>query len=202
MPLNHVSLWRISDDNPITYVSTIDVEPSDKHAIKSDNIRDLKIHPTLPILAVIQHSNIVKIYMFSHDGNQIELIETFNNGDSIVGSISFHPTEPILATGSAGKTIKFWNCDLLSVSWHKKNALTHSGIASTLIDRLTALPKEIWQHRPNKLKLESAISERIGSIPKDDPNKVSKLADRFEEIGPRDPMEEVDGGARLRKYNI
>ena len=198
--LNQVCIWSISSDNPIPYASVIPVDRSNKYY---NTIGILKIHPSLPILAVIkERSNIVKIYKFSDNGSQVELIETLNNGESIVESIDFHPTQPILAIGSVGKTIKFWNCEILSAEWHKRNAITRSAIASTVIDKLTTLPTTIWQNPDHKKRFESDISHRIGAISKVDPDKVSKIADRFEEIGSREstvPMEEVDGGANIFK---
>ena len=75
--LNQVCIWSISSDNPIPYASVIPVDRSNKYY---NTIGILKIHPSLPILAVIkERSNIVKIYKFSDNGSQVELIETLNN---------------------------------------------------------------------------------------------------------------------------
>ena len=176
--IHQIYFWKISNTNPIPTASIIQGE---------GRIIDFKIHSSLPILAVViviydsilhNATNTVKIYMFSDEVGYPKLIETIDNGDRSSSFIDFHPTQPILAITS-GKTIKFWNCEILSQQWHKTNALTRAGIASTLIGKMATEPSKMFKN----LNREAEISKRTGAISKTDPDKVSKTADRFEGIG-------------------
>jgi WD40 repeat protein len=94
----------------------------------AENLRilvpDLSIHPTLPILAIFNRGNNVYYlrYRYNSDNSDVDLSERFiftlqGHVDFVV-SVAFHPTLPILATGSEDNTAKLWrfNPDYSSAS--------------------------------------------------------------------------------------
>jgi WD40 repeat protein len=113
---NNAKLWRLSDDNSsATCVATLNVNDSTFYSVA--------FHPTAPLLATTINTprdrfneNTVKIWRFSPDGsvenNMLSTcVATLNDqGDHVnfINSVSFHPTAPLLATGSSDFCAKIW----------------------------------------------------------------------------------------------
>jgi WD40 repeat protein len=91
-----------------------------------ERVCSIDFHPTEPLLVIIIFTKFdgtkpadfnTTLYRISSDYNRVLFIATL--ADFVeVWSIAFHPTLPILATGSYGNTTKFWrlNSDCTSVT--------------------------------------------------------------------------------------
>jgi WD40 repeat protein len=101
-----VKLWRFSlDGSTATCVATL--------AGHSGTVRSVAFHPTAPLLAVGSGSdrfleNTAKLWRFSPDGSTATCVATLAGHRHCVTSVAFHPTAPLLATGSYDNTAKLW----------------------------------------------------------------------------------------------
>jgi WD40 repeat protein len=104
-------LWRFSPDgSTATCVATLKGH--------SDWVRSVAFHPTAPLLATGSLDKTAKLWRFSPDGSTATCVATLaehsgmagHSGSSIYGvySVAFHPTAPLLATGSLDYTAKLW----------------------------------------------------------------------------------------------
>jgi WD40 repeat protein len=108
-----VKLWQLSSDNlSATCVATLDR----RNGGHNDHVRFVAFHPTAPLLATGSDDSTVKLWRLvtTPDGlissaTCVETLDKSNGGHiSYVLSIAFHPTAPLLATGSHDNTVKLW----------------------------------------------------------------------------------------------
>jgi WD40 repeat protein len=103
---NTAKLWRFSPDgSTVTCVATL--------AGHSNWVESVAFHPTLPLLATVKSDFTTKLWRFSPNGsaeNNMRLIcvAILQGHHWWVYSVAFHPTEPLLATGSGDNTVKLW----------------------------------------------------------------------------------------------
>ncbi len=64
-------------------------------------------HPTGSFLATCS-ANFLKLWRFSPDGSALCCVEIKISNRGYIKSVVFHPTEPLLATGSGDNTVKLW----------------------------------------------------------------------------------------------
>jgi WD40 repeat protein len=84
-----------------------------------DWVNSVAFHPVLPLLATGSHDRTAKLWRFDSDGlaedNMSATCVATLEGDSghsdIVNSVAFHPTLPLLATGSDDSSAKLWRFD-------------------------------------------------------------------------------------------
>ncbi len=106
---NTAKLWRF---NP--YGSTlICVATLDAHRSWVDSVA---FHPTLPLLAVASLDSSAQLWRFEPNGSADDnmsatCVSILRGHIESVLSIVFHPTLPLLATGSADHTAKLWRFD-------------------------------------------------------------------------------------------
>ena len=99
-------LWHLSPDN----ASAKCVATLTGH---DDSVRSVAFHPTSPILATGSADKTAKLWRLSPasagtDNASAKCEVTLTGHDDLILSIAFHPTAPIMATGSADKTAKLW----------------------------------------------------------------------------------------------
>jgi WD40 repeat protein len=108
-----VNLWRFSPNgSTVTCVSTLD-SSNNGH---DDSVLSVAFHTTLPLLATCSEDNTAKLWRLVHtsDGSIsaaicVATLDSSNDGHSDgVESVVFHPTLPLLATGSYDRTAKLW----------------------------------------------------------------------------------------------
>ena len=106
-----VRLWQLSPDNSsATCVATLD-QSNGGH---SKSIHSLAFHPMAPLLATGSDDRTVKLWRLvtTPDNSSATCVATLDqsNGghNSGVTSVAFHPSAPLLATGSFDKTVKLW----------------------------------------------------------------------------------------------
>ena len=46
-----------------------------------------------------------------HDAKTLAVLHEFGAHDAAITALAYHPTQPVLATGSADLTIRLWNLD-------------------------------------------------------------------------------------------
>ena len=91
-------LWSFSaDGSAATCVATL--------ARHSSSVLSVAFHPTAPLLATGSYDKTVKLWRFSLDGSaannmQATCVATLEGYRSSIRSVAFHPTAPLLATGS------------------------------------------------------------------------------------------------------
>ena len=111
---NSVKLWRLS--TAATCMATLN--PYSKNDILS-----LAFHPapnpnTPAILAISSYDTTVQLWRISRDNRSATCAAYLTGHTNSVFSAVFHPTAPILATGSSDRTVKLWDCrQLLSERW-------------------------------------------------------------------------------------
>ena len=99
-------LWRFSvNGTAATCVTTL--------AGHSHWVRSVAFHPTEPLLATGSDDDTAKLWRFSPDGSaennmQATCVVTLEGHSNSVNSVAFHPTAPLLATGSRDNTAKLW----------------------------------------------------------------------------------------------
>ena len=102
-------LWRFSPDGS-TATCVANLSGSKGHR---DVVQSVAFHPTEPLLATGSSDNTAKLWRFSPDGSaannmQATCVATLVMDSVCVSSVAFHPTEPLLATGSSDATAKLW----------------------------------------------------------------------------------------------
>jgi WD40 repeat protein len=70
-------------------------------------------HPTAPLLATGSYDDTVRLWLLSCDNSSATCVATLADASSIyassgVLSVAFHPTAPLLATGSGDRTVRLW----------------------------------------------------------------------------------------------
>jgi hypothetical protein len=104
-------LWRLSSDNSsATCVTTL--------AGHINEVFSVAFHPTAPVLVtgsgddtLSGHSHISKLWRLSSGNTSATCVATLEGNsrpDMNVTSVAFHPTAPLLATGSEDKIAKLW----------------------------------------------------------------------------------------------
>jgi WD40 repeat protein len=102
-------LWRFSPDgSTATCEATLD-EPI-------DGIMSMAFHSTLPLLATSSGDYTAKLWSYNPDGSDqdnmsAKCVAILRGHSSYVISVAFHPTLPLLATGSWDNTAKIWSFD-------------------------------------------------------------------------------------------
>ena len=110
-----VKLWHFvttPDNTSATCVATLD-QSNGGH---SGTVYSVALHPTAPLLATGSSDNTVKLWRLvaNPDGlisyaTCVATLDQSNGGHSnFVSSVAFHPTAPLLATGSTDRTVKLW----------------------------------------------------------------------------------------------
>jgi WD40 repeat protein len=112
---NTVKLWRLvttPDNSSATCVVTLD------HTNKGHSyyVSSVAFHPKVPLLATGSYDNSVKLWRLvtTTDGlissaTHVATLDRTNGGHSnYVNSVAFHPTAPLLATGSSDNTVRLW----------------------------------------------------------------------------------------------
>ena len=102
-----VKLWLMSSDNS----SAVCVATLEGH---SRAVNSVAFHPTAPLLATGSGDATVKLWRISDKSatcvGGLSLLASPGNSDytRAVTSVAFHPTAPLLATGSADHTVRLW----------------------------------------------------------------------------------------------
>jgi len=106
-----VRLWQLSSDNSFaTCVVTLD-QSNGGH---NDPVNSMAFHPTAPLLATGSSDKTVKLWRLvtTPDNSSVTCVATLDesNGghNQAVYSVAFHPTAPLLATGSNDRTVRLW----------------------------------------------------------------------------------------------
>ena len=108
-----VQLWRFSSNgSEATCVTTLD-SSNNGH---SDWVWSVAFHSTLPLLASGSYDGITKLWRLDNpNGSAVTCMATLDSSNdghrSIVNSVAFHPTLPLLATGSSDTNVKLWHLD-------------------------------------------------------------------------------------------
>jgi WD40 repeat protein len=113
---NTVRLWLLSSDNSsATCVATLKGH--------SSGVTSVAFHPTAPLLATGGYDNTVKLWLLSSDNSSATCVATLATLEGhkiwdnlvkfvfnryLVSSVAFHPTAPLLATGSGDETVRLW----------------------------------------------------------------------------------------------
>ena len=102
-----VRLWLLSSDNSsATCVATLEEHWK--------SVRSVAFHPTAPLLATGSDDSTVRLWLLSSDNSSatcvatLEVKERDERHSYGVDSVAFHPTAPLLATGSWDKTVRLW----------------------------------------------------------------------------------------------
>jgi WD40 repeat protein len=102
-------LWRFSPDG-----STATCEATLEEPI--DGIMSMAFHSTLPLLATSSGDYTAKLWSYNPDGSEqdnmsAKCVAILRGHSYYVTSVAFHPTLPLLATGSWDNTAKIWSFD-------------------------------------------------------------------------------------------
>jgi len=103
-------LWRfLADGSAANCVATL--------ARHSSSVLSVAFHPTAPLLATGSFDKTAKLWRFSLDGSaannmQPTCVATLEGYRSSLRSVAFHPTAPLLATGSEDSIVKLWRFSL------------------------------------------------------------------------------------------
>ena len=106
-------LWQISaNGSAANCVSTL--KGSKGH---SRGVNSVAFHPTAPLLATGSSDKTAKLWRFSTDGSaannmQATCVDNLRGHNYSVNSVAFHPTAPLLATGSGDSTTKLWELNI------------------------------------------------------------------------------------------
>jgi WD40 repeat protein len=100
------------DNMSTTCVATLEGEDGHRSYVNS-----VAFHPKLPLLATGSKDNTAKLWSFNPDGSKannmlatcVATLEGEHGHRSWVYSMAFHPTLPLLATGSKDNTAKLWS---------------------------------------------------------------------------------------------
>jgi WD40 repeat protein len=101
-----VRLWLLSSDNSsATCVATL--------AGHRSSVWSVAFHPTAPLLATGSGENTVRLWLLSCDNSSATCVATMagylgQGHRSLVSSVAFHPTAPLLASGSYDRTVRLW----------------------------------------------------------------------------------------------
>jgi len=82
----------------------------------SNDVNSVAFHPTEPLLVTGSYDKTTKLWhlVYTSDGSIsaatcVETLDSRKNGHTdVVRSVAFHPTAPLLATGSNDHTAKLW----------------------------------------------------------------------------------------------
>ena len=107
---NTAKLWRFSPDGTAANNMLAVCVATVGH---SNDVLSVAFHPTASLLATGVEDKTAKLWRFSPDGSesnnmQATCVATLEGHRWGVLSVAFHPTAPLLATGSADKTVKLW----------------------------------------------------------------------------------------------
>jgi WD40 repeat protein len=107
-------LWRFSADGSMpNCVATLEGE---EHG-HSRSVTSVAFHPELPLLATGSRDRTAKLWSFDPDGSEEDNMSATcvatlgrenHEHSNCVTSVAFHPTLPLLATGSLDQTAKLW----------------------------------------------------------------------------------------------
>ena len=102
-----VRLWRFSlDGSNVSCVATL--------AGHSERVNSVAFHPTMPLLATGSDDTTVRLWQLSSDSDKwsatcVATLDKSPRGHTgYVNSVVFHPTAPLLATGSRDNTVRLW----------------------------------------------------------------------------------------------
>ena len=79
----------------------------------SSPVYSVAFHPTAPLLATGSCKNLccdrtVRLWLLSCDNSSATCVATLKGHSNQVNSVAFHPTAPLLATGSGDDTVRLW----------------------------------------------------------------------------------------------
>jgi WD40 repeat protein len=81
-------------------------------------------------------------------------------GQMTVNSVAFHPTAPLMASGSTDNTVKLWNFEQFTIMWQRMLVLHRmSGMTRTLTNRLGIHPR----HSESATQLIKNLSRNVES---------------------------------------
>jgi len=102
----------LSDGSEATCVTILD---SSKNGHR-DWVWSVAFHPTLPLLASGSYDGMTKLWRLDNpNGSAVTCMATLDSSNdghrSMVNSVTFHPTLPLMATGSNDMNVKLWRLD-------------------------------------------------------------------------------------------
>ena len=123
---NGAMLWLLLPNNQVNWLGDMDDEGAGLHR----DVLSVAFHPTAPILVTGGKDKNVKLWQIIFDPRsadrsvgsplsavslmrhynvkRIECVATLEGHEGIVTSVAFHPTAPVILSGSTDKTIKLW----------------------------------------------------------------------------------------------
>ena len=109
-----VKLWRLDNPNGSAAICVATLNSS--NGGHNDFVMSVAFHPTFPLLATGSDDNTAKLWRLDNPDNLtatcVATLDSSNGGHSSgVNSVAFHPTAPLLATGSQDRTVKLWRLD-------------------------------------------------------------------------------------------
>jgi len=110
---NTMKLWRFSADGS---AATLAARLGISNEGHFDDVNSVVFHLTLPLMATGSSDKTVKLWRLDKpDGSAATCVATLDSGNeghsNYVLSVAFHPTLPLLATGSEDNTVKLWRLD-------------------------------------------------------------------------------------------
>ena len=168
-----VQLWHFSSNgSEATCVTTLD-SSNNGH---SDWVWSVAFHSTLPLLASGSYDGITKLWRLDNpNGSAVTCMATLDSSNDghrgIVNSVAFHPTLPLLATGSNDINVKLWHLDKPDGSMWRATCVTtldrskgghNSGVCSVAFH--STLPLLATCSEDNTAKLWHLVYTPNGSI--------------------------------------
>jgi WD40 repeat protein len=176
-------------------------------------------HPTAPLLATGLADNNAKLWRFSPSGSAANNISavcvaTLEGHSDFVNSVAFHPTAPLLATGSGDNTAKLWRFSLDGSAANNMSAVCvatlegHSGFVWSVAFYPTApllatgswdKTVKLWRFSPNGSAANNMQATCVETL-RGHRNKVCSVA--FHSNAPLMATGSKDNTAKIWELNI